>query len=58
MIIAKRKDDLREQILEQRENGNAILWLMYPKRPDKSTGFPISAADIERTIAERKLIKV
>ncbi len=57
-IIAEKREPHRTLTLEQKPDGSGVLWMRYPSRPDKDTGWPIQGGEIETVIAEKGLARV
>ena len=54
-LIAQKKDRQRSTRLIQRKDGNVILWVYIPGRPDKQTVATIREEEIEQTISAEGL---
>ncbi len=57
MVIAERHQDQpnRHITLDRQSSGKSVLWIHYPGRPDKDTGFPIPEHQLDETISRYKL---
>ena len=54
-IAAEKIDPDKTTRLEIRSDGDLILWLLYPRHPEKDTGFPIKCLQLATLIKEHSL---